>query len=53
VSGRLQGGKKEIIGIHHKGDVFGDLLTIRASLEFQHLELDNWWRINRPAVGRG
>lgn len=49
--GRLQGSKKEIVGVHHKSDVFGNLLASCASLEFKHLELDNWWRVNGPAIG--
>jgi hypothetical protein len=53
VPGWLQSGEKEIICVHQKGDVFGDVLTICASLELEHLELDNWWRINRPAIGGG
>ena len=51
VSCRLQGGEKEIVGVHHKGDIFGELLAIRTILELEHLELDNWWRVNRPAIG--
>lgn len=53
VPGWLQSGEKEVVGVHHKSDVFGDLLTICARFELQHLELDNWWRVNRPTIGGG
>jgi hypothetical protein len=53
VPGGLQSGEKEVVGVHQKGDVFGDLLAICARFEFQNLELNNWWRVNRPAVGGG
>jgi hypothetical protein len=51
VPGRLQGGEEEVIGVHREGDVFSDLLATCTSLELQHLELHNWWRVNRPAIG--
>lgn len=53
MSGRLQCGEKKVVGVHDESDVFRNLLTTRARFEFQHLELDNWWRINRPAIGGG
>lgn len=52
VPGRFQCGEKEVVGVHHESDVFRDFLAAGARLEFQHLELDNWWRINRSAIGR-
>ena len=53
VPGRLQGGEEEVIGVHRKGDVFGDLLATCTGLELQNLELHNWWRVNRPAISGG
>lgn len=50
VPGGLQSGEEEIVGIHHEGDVFRDLLAVCAGLHLKHPELNNWWRINRPAI---
>jgi hypothetical protein len=51
VPGRFQCGEEEVVRVHHEGDVFSDFLTIGTRLEFQYLELHNWWWINRPAIG--
>jgi hypothetical protein len=49
--GRLQCGEEEVVRVHHEGDIFGNFLAIGTGLEFQHLELDNWWWVDRPAIG--
>lgn len=50
VPGGLQSGEKEVVGIHHEGDVFSNLFTICARLHLKHLELNDGWRINRSAI---
>lgn len=43
----FQSREQEVVGVHGEGDVLGDVVR----LELQDLQLDDWWRVNRSAIG--